>query len=163
MNPHFRERVTPGDEEHVRGIAASTGFFSTEEIEAAVGLVRERLERGAASGYAFLFAEQEGHVAGFTCYGPIARTQGSYRLHWIAVHRHFRGVGLGRVLLFATEQRIARAGGRKVYAETSGRAPYLPIRGFYEACGYIAEATLTDFYAPGDDKVIHSKSVAPAP
>lgn len=163
MNPHFRERVIPDDVEHVRSIAASTGFFSTEEVELAVGLIRTRLELGIASAHEFLFAEQEGHVAGFTCYGPIPRTLGSYRLDWIAVHRHFRGVGLGRVLLFATEQRIAKAGGRKVYAETSGRVQYLPIRGFYEACGYIAEATLTDFYAPGDDKVIHSKSVALVP
>jgi ribosomal protein S18 acetylase RimI-like enzyme len=158
MNTRFREHVTPEDEARVRDIVVSTGFFSPAEVEIAVELVQERLAKGVRSGYEFLFAEQEGRVAGYACYGEIAGTAGSYDLYWIAVHQRCRGLGLGRVLLFEIEQRIALAGGRRIYAETSGRAQYLPTRSFYEACGFIAEATLADFYAPGDDKVVYSKS-----
>ncbi|MBL8851541.1 MAG: hypothetical protein JNG89_17790, partial [Planctomycetaceae bacterium] len=58
-----------------------------------------------------------------------------------------------------TERLIAKRGGRRVYAETSGREQYAPTRAFYERCGYQREATLKDFYAPGDDKVVYGKVV----
>ena len=63
---------------------------------------------------------------------------------------------------YEEEDRFTRriqAGGRRVYVETSGRAQYEPTRRFYEACGYAREAVLTDFYAPGDDKVIYGQSL----
>jgi hypothetical protein len=46
-----------------------------------------------------------------------------------------------------------------VYVETSGRAQYEPTRDFYMHCGYEVEAVLADFYAPGDDKVILSRTI----
>jgi hypothetical protein len=44
-----------------------------------------------------------------------------------------------------------------VYIDTSGRAQYASTRAFYEKNGYVCEARLKDFYAPGDDRVIYSK------
>ena len=41
-----------------------------------------------------------------------------------------------------------------MYIETSNRPQYASTRAFYERCGYVCEAVLRDFYAPGDDKVI---------
>jgi hypothetical protein len=41
--------------------------------------------------------------------------------------------------------------------ETSSRADYAPTRKFYEVRGYVASATVTDFYAPGDHRVIYAK------
>jgi len=147
----------------VREIVSSTGFFHPAEIDVAVELVEEYLQRGPASGYRFVFAETAGRVIGYTCYGPIACAVGSFDLYWIAVHRDQRGRGLGRWLLAETERRIAAADGRGVYVETSGRAQYEPTRRFYEACGYRCEAALRDFYAPGDDKLIYVKMLASAP
>lgn len=49
---------------------------------------------------------------------------------------------------------IRNMGGRRIYAETSSRDLYRPTMAFYRACGYKIEATLEDFYAPGDAKVI---------
>ena len=54
----------------------------------------------------------------------------------------------------AAETHIAARGGRRVYVETSSRAQYEPTRAFYLRCGYRVEATLADFYATGDSKVI---------
>ena len=155
----LRDTVLPADAAAVRDIVASTGFFHPPEIDVAVELVQEHLSRGSASGYLFLFAEHAGRVVGYTCYGPIACTVGSFDLYWIAVHHDHRGRGLGRYLLAATEERIARAAGRQVYIETSGRAQYAPTQHFYEACGYTRAAVLADFYAPGDDKIIYAKAL----
>jgi ribosomal protein S18 acetylase RimI-like enzyme len=149
----------PADASAVREIVASTGFFYDHEIDVAVELVDERLAKGPASGYFFIFAEQDGRVAGYSCYGPIACTTHSYDLFWIAVHKDFQGGGLGRLLLAESEKRIAAAGGRRIYVETSGRDQYEPTRSFYEHCGYTREATLAEFYGPGDDKVMYVKVV----
>ena len=153
----FREDVLPDDVEHVRDIAASTGFFFEAEIEVAVELVQERLTKGLASEYYFVFAEQDDKVVGYTCFGPIACTLASYDLYWIAVHNDARGKGIGKKLLLKSEACIAAQGGQRVYIETASRKQYEPTRKFYLSCGYREEAVLEDFYAPGDGKVIYVK------
>lgn len=159
MDITLREEVRASDAAAVREIVASTGFFYTPEIDVAVELVDERLAKGPASGYFFVFAEQGERVIAYSCYGPIACTTHSYDLFWIAVHKDLQGHGLGRRLMVESEKRIATAGGRRVYVETSGREQYGPTRSFYERCGYRREAVLAEFYGPADDKVIYLKTV----
>ncbi len=153
----YRNHVVPEDPQRVRRIVESTGYFCPAEVDVAVELVEERLARGPASGYHFLFADHNGQTIGYTCYGPIAATAGSFDLYWIAVDQAFRGKGIGRALLACTELRIRAMGGRRVYIETSNRPQYAPTRVFYEKAGYQKEAVLKDFYRPGDDKVIYVK------
>lgn len=155
----FRDAVTPDDADAVRRMVLSTGFFSPLEVEVAVDLVQERLQRGEAGGYHFLFAEADGQTVGYTCFGPIACTVGSFDLYWIAVERDHQGGGIGRELLRRSEKAIAGMGGRRIYVETSSRPQYEPTRQFYERCGYSVEAVLKDFYSPGDGKVILVRAV----
>lgn len=153
----YREEVVPPDRHHVRRIVESSGYFHPAEVEVAVELVEERLAKGAASGYHFVFADRGERTIGYTCYGPIAATAGSFDLYWIAVDQANRGKGLGGALLAYTEQRIRAMGGRQVFIETSDRPQYQPTRAFYEKSGYRKAAVLKDFYAPGDDKAIYVK------
>lgn len=155
----YRESVEASDRENVREITESSGFFLPEEVETAVELVEERLSKGIRSGYYFLFAEQGKRVLGYACFGPVACTKASYDLYWIAVHNSFRGLGLGKKLLARSEQIIAAMGGERVYIETSSKKQYEPTRSFYLHCEYREEASLKDFYAPGDDKVIYVKKL----
>ncbi len=155
----FRHELRADDREVVRAIVASTGFFHAPEVEVAVELVDERLAKGPASGYHFVFAEEDGVPLGYACYGPIACTAASYDLFWIAVEQSKRGQGLGRVLLEQAEKQIRAMGGHRVYIETSNRDLYLPTRRFYERCDYALEAVLQDFYGPGDGKAIFVKAL----
>jgi GNAT superfamily N-acetyltransferase len=156
----FRQTVRAADVDHVRHIVESTGFFHDYEVGTAVELVEECLAKGeVVSEYYFLFAELDGRPVGYTCYGPIACTAGSFDLYWIAVTEETRGTGVGRALLERTEAAIAAMGGLRVYIETSSRELYVPTRGFYLRCGYREEVILEDFYAPGDGKVIYVKAV----
>jgi ribosomal protein S18 acetylase RimI-like enzyme len=155
----LRSVVCPADEAAVETIVASTGKFRTGEIEVAQELVRESLARGDAAGYLFTFAESGGHVVGYVCYGQVPCTLTSFDLYWIAVDPKLQGRGLGRMLISAAEQNARQLGGRRMFIDTSSRDDYAPTRAFYDRCGYTCEATLRDFYAPGDGKAIYAKDL----
>jgi D-alanine-D-alanine ligase len=158
--PPFREAVRPEDRQAIGRLVRATGFFSAEEADIAVELVEERLTKGDASGYFFLFAEEGDRLLGYACFGPIPGSVHSFDLYWIAVDPREQGRGIGRMLMAAAERIMAGRGARLAYADTSSRPQYEPTRSFYLACGYLQAAFLTDFYAPQDGKVIFVKSLS---
>jgi D-alanine-D-alanine ligase len=155
----FRTELTPDDRGHIRAMVESTGVFNAVELDTAVELADERLEEGPASGYHFVFAELDGRVVGYACYGPIALTVGSYDLYWIAVDKSAQGLGMGRKIMDKVAEIIRGESGRNIYIETSTRPHYEATRTFYERCGCSLAATLDDFYAPDDGKAIYCKKV----
>lgn len=156
----YRQEVYPEDADTVHRIVISSGFFSAAEADIAVELVQERLARGESlSGYAFWFAEDATGVVGYTCFGPIPGTLYSYDLYWIAVQQTLRARGIGRQLLQRTEETIAQRSGQRIYVETSSRPLYAPTHAFYQSHAYRQQAFLSDYYAPGDAKIIYMKSL----
>jgi len=156
----FRAVVRPEDIEDVQSLVRATGFFSDEEVSIATELVEQRLAKGPASGYEFIFTEQGGSLIGYTCYGRVPLTRSSFDLYWIVVAPTMQGMGVGRRLLAETERAVVRTGGTTLYAETSSRDQYAPTRSFYRASGYSVAAELSDFYAPGDSKIVFVKRLA---
>ena len=153
----LREGAVAADLATVPRLVRATGFFSPEEEAIAIELVEERLAKGPASGYEFLFAERGTDPLGYACFGRVPLTQASFDLYWIVVHPEAQGAGIGRLLLAATEQAVAATGGTALYAETSSRAQYAPTRAFYRRTGYSVAGEFPDFYAPGDGKVVFVK------
>jgi len=86
----FRQRIQHSDVQAIAGIVQSTGFFSSEELHIAEELAQEKLKLHQSCSYQFLFAEKQGQVVGYTCYGPIPATQGSYDIYWIVVAKTIR-------------------------------------------------------------------------
>jgi GNAT superfamily N-acetyltransferase len=160
----LRGTVVPSDVEAVRRLVAVTGFFSPPEVEIAAELVQETLADPARGDYRFLFADgAPGDLAGYSCFGPIPLTEGSWDVYWIAVDPARQGHGLGRSLLHESERRAQAAGATRFFIDTSGRAQYDSTHAFYERCGYSVGARLGDFYGPGDSKVIYQRRLAPPP
>lgn len=157
VESEMRTELRPGDEQAVRAVVASTGFFSAAEQDIAVELVETRRAQGESSGYLFVFLDQGPALIGYACFGPIPATRSSYDLYWIAVDAGAQRRGIGRRLLRAAEQEIGRRGGTRVYVDTSSRGDYAPTRAFYSGQGYSCAAELPDFYAPGDGKVVFCK------
>ena len=158
----WRCELRESDGDAVRQLVAATGFFSKDEEDIAVELVEDRRSRGPASGYEFLFADdpgQQGQLLGYTCFGPIPATQSSYDLYWIAVSPAAQRRGIGAELLRETERLARELGATRMFVDTAGRAAYTPTRAFYERMGYHIEASISDFYAPGDAKVIYARSL----
>lgn len=157
---YFRRTVNQSDTEIVRDIAASSGYFSAEEIDIAVDLVTENLVKGESSGYKFLFIENEQkETLGYSCYGKIPGTKSSYALYWIAIHEKYRDLGLGRKLLQKTETGIFDCGGTGIYVETSSRDQYSSTRIFYDHNGYHMKTRFEDYYDKGDDLVFFVKKI----
>ena len=155
----WRSAVMADDVGRVRSLVASTGFFNAAEVEVAADLVTERLTKGIRSGYHFVLAERGASLVAFACYGPIAGTQGSFELYWIAVSPEEQKKGLGAQLYARAEAAAAKAGAKRIYADTSSSDRYADTRDFYHRMGFRESARLPDFYAPGDGKIVYVRAL----
>ncbi len=150
-------RAVEEDGPAVCRITAGAGVFTPEEVDCVSELWQEYAEKGPlVSGYHFIVLKEDGTVKGFACFGPRSLTQGTYDLYWIAVDPAAKRGGVGRALMSQMEKDITMLGGRLIVVETSGLEKYAPTRAFYEGIGYTREATIRDFYAPGDDLVVYT-------
>lgn len=155
LNIKFRYEVKETDPATIEEIVRSTGFFYEHEIPVAYELAEERITKGIDSGYLFVFAEFDGKVVSYACYGLTPCTLGTYDLYWIVTHDDFRGKGAGISVLNETLRQVRLLNGRMLIAETSTKEQYRPTRTFYEKNGFLCEAAITDFYAPGDGKAVY--------
>jgi len=153
-------KLTPADRPAMEKILASSGFFYDFEIEVALSLVDETLEKGEEkSGYYWVRLLEEGKVIGFSNFGLNPSSVHSFDLYWLAVLEEYRKQRYGSLILHEAEKRIKSLGGKIVWIETSGRPLYEPTRHFYLKNGYELVATLRDFYGPGDSKLVYRKEV----
>lgn len=163
-----------GHRERIREILNATDVFRDEEIAVAIELFDEtfaghpaRAPFDAGDGvadYEFVgsFADN-GQLAGYVCYGATPGTDRTYDLYWIAVHPSAQGTGGGTRLLDEVERRLRERDARLLIIETSSRDAYEATRRFYRARGYDDVAHLSNFYAPGDDRVIFTKRLSSSP
>lgn len=152
--------ATKADKKQIHDITARAGVFSQEEIDSVPVMFDEFLEYGTEDdGYHFIVYREGEQVLGFAIFGYRDLTDGVYDLYWIAVDPNARRKGVGRALITACEAAVHKVGGRILIAETSGTAEYASTREFYVNMGYDNEATIKDFYKPGDDLKIFTKRV----
>lgn len=148
------------DKRQIADITAQAGVFNQEEIDSVPTMFDEYLKYGTEDdGYHFIVYREEEQVLGFAIFGYRDLTDGVYDLYWIAVDPSARRKGVGRALISASEEAVRTLGGRILIAETSGTDEYASTREFYVNMGYDNEATIKDFYKPGDDLKIFTKRV----
>lgn len=156
----LRTEVRRPDREAVAQITTATNMFHPPEVAVAVELVDDRLTKGAASDYQFLFVDEGDATLGYAIFGFNSMTRSGWDLYWIAVDPQCQGTGVGRLLLGEVELRARAAGCTHLWVDTAGRDSYTPTRAFYLAMGYKIAAQLEDFYAPGDAKIVFVKVLA---
>src|ERR1700728_779600 len=132
----WRRQAKADDVAQVRQLVKGTGVFSTEEVLVAGELLECYLKEGIKSGYDFLFADYQGAIIAYACFGPIPLTDRRYDLFWIAVQRDYQAKGLGKETLARAERIVADLGGAHLYAEAANRPDNLPTREFYERNRY---------------------------
>ena len=152
--------ATEADGPQIQSITARAGVFNEEEVDSVRVMWTEYLTLGPeGSGYNFIVYRDGDRVLGYAIYGYRDLTDGVYDLYWSAVDPDARRKSVGRELITACENTVREAGGRMLIAETSGTPHYEPTRKFYFGMGYKDEATIKDFYTPGDDLVIFIKRI----
>jgi GNAT superfamily N-acetyltransferase len=145
---------------NIEDILKSTGFFYDFEIEIALGLVDDTITYGTEEcGYHWMKITDDDGVVAFANYVKNTFSVHSWDLYWIAVHQNSRQKKLGSMLLKAVEDDVRNSGGKILWLDTSGRPLYEPTQIFYRKNGYTLNASLKDFYGPGDPKQIYSKVV----
>jgi ribosomal protein S18 acetylase RimI-like enzyme len=154
--------AAPADTTALVPLAAATGVFKPHEIDALQEVLDDYHEVNNTYGHRAVVWEEDRQPLGFVYYAPTAMTDRTWELWWIAVAPDRQGAGLGGRLLAFVEDEVRRAGGRLLFIETSSTPAYHPTRGFYLKHGYAVAATLSDFYADGDDKVVYSKRMTVA-
>ena len=162
----FRNIVRATDLETVRKISASTGNFDEGDIDITVCLADDalyQLQHPEDEDYAhdtqFLFAEKDGETCAYACFGEIADSVGTYELYWLATHAKFRGQGIGTQLIEELVRRLKAIGARKLYIKTDSKPQYTSTRHFYEARGFVLEATLKQYYDNHDDCCIYAMTL----
>lgn len=148
------------DQPAIRQLLDESGFFYPFETEVVMDIFEETLLKGSeASGYYWCLLEEEGQLVGFANFGPNPVTLHSWDLYWLAVQENLKNSGLGTLLLTRTEETARGKGGKILWVETSGRALYQPTVAFYHRRGYTLEASLPEYYGPGDPKLIFRKTL----
>ncbi len=148
-----------GDKLSLMALVRNTPEFKPAEVTVAEEVINSYLHDPAGSGYNVLVSGDSA-VNGYICYGPTPLTEGTWDVYWIAVAPPEKGKGIGSALLTCAEDKIKEAGGRLIIIETSSQAGYERTRRFYQKHAYETIAQITDFYAPGDDKIILQKRLA---
>jgi len=154
------DHITAADKPAIKRLLEASGFFYPFEVEVVMELMDETITRGdRESGYFWLKVEEDGRILGFANFGPNPCTVHSWDLYWLAVDPGEKNRGLGTRLLRETEQKVKDMGGKILWAETSGRPLYEPTVAFYHQKGYTLEASLPDYYGPGDPKLVFRKAM----
>ena len=156
----IRSDLRETDQPAIRQLLDESGFFYPFETEVVMDIFEETLLKGSeASGYYWCLLEEEGQLVGFANFGPNPVTLHSWDLYWLAVQENLKNSGLGTLLLTRTEETARGKGGKILWVETSGRALYQPTVAFYHRRGYTLEASLPEYYGPGDPKLIFRKNL----
>lgn len=88
-------------------------------------------------------------LRGVVVFGDVAGTAGTTRLHLVVVAPDARLAGVGRALVSAAGDALARTGGRLLMAEVPDDLTLAAAHGFLPRCGFVEEARVPDFYRDG--------------
>ena len=146
------------DRDRVRAIVEATGVFRPDEVAIALEVFDGAVAKPGVD-YTAVGAYADGTLIGWAAYGGTPGTVGTWDLYWIAVDPAFQVKGVGRQLMAHCETAIAEREGRLIVVETSSRESYAPTRAFYERLGYVAQARIPHYYAPGDGLTVYVKSL----
>ena len=145
------------DKPSIMQILRSTVEFKRSEVIVAEEVIDSYISDSYQSGYQILVAELNSTIAGYICFGPTPLTEGTWDIYWVVVAPDKQRQGTGSALRESAEKSIREAEGRLAIIETSSTPAYEKTRHFHIRHGYDIIASLPDFYAPGDDKLVLQK------
>jgi ribosomal protein S18 acetylase RimI-like enzyme len=140
------------------GVGEEVRSMLTLHCDSAGDTPLEQQQALLATCYYVLAQAQEGAIVGLTgLYHPAWIGQGVFGLGWFCLSPALRGQGIGERLLNATMQLAVAQGGRRLYIETS---PHLTAAlGLYRKMGFEENGKMPDYFGPGTDLLLLSRSL----
>lgn len=139
-------------------IVEQSGQFDAD----ALGHVDETLKQHlAGSGEGIWLTADDGEPVGVAYCAPEPVASGTWNLLMLWMRSDRQGRGHGASLVRQMEQELRGREARLLIVETSGLEAFAPARAFYAKCGFVHEATIKNFFAAGDDKLVFTKSLMP--
>lgn len=151
-----------GDRDAILALVLSTGLLEAGEIDALAAIFDSQTHEASAVHPVWTVNDDSGDITAVAYAEPEVMAEGAWNLRLIAVHPGCQRGGLGSALLGFVERALADMGGRLLVVDTSGHEAFAGVRDFYRRAGYVQEATIRDFWQPGDDKVVFTKRLPPA-
>jgi GNAT superfamily N-acetyltransferase len=116
------------DREPLAALLRHTDNFNPTEVEVALGLVDDAINRPEESGYRALVAVKDDEseieeVMGYACFGKTPMTESAYDLYWIVVDGTYRGHGVGGRILRALIETLRQSGGTILRVKPPRRNP----------------------------------------
>jgi len=152
-------KAVAADQSLVMDIIIRTDFFRQVEVIIAREVFEEAVSEKPGCTYQSYVATIDNKVVGWICFGQTPCTLGTFDIYWIAVERDHQRHHVGTEMLSFAEGQIASQKGRLSVVETSGSDKYKATQKFYIKNGYHQAASVADFYAPGDSKLIFTKVI----
>ena len=145
-----------GDAEAIMAMIEDSGQFDADGLAYVRSTLDEHL---SGSGGGIWLTADDGEPVGVAYCTPEPATSGTWNLLmlWTRSDRH--GRGHGSALVDSIEAAIRAQDARLLIVETSGLPAFESARAFYARCGFHHEATIADFFAAGDAKLVYTKSM----
>ena len=135
--------ITSADAEGVRALVlASLGV--TPYVDRVMELVT-MAERGDPD-VRSLVIERDGTVAAMSLFGPIAGTQGTWKLHALLLAERVEARTVGGAVVEAVVESVRAAGARLLTAELPGDPAVGKVLSLLRASGFRQEGRIPDFF-----------------
>ena len=152
----IRETI-PSDKHALLRIINDSGQFDSAGLAHVEATIDAHFSEN--TGALWLTAD-DGEPVGVSYCNPEPVTSGTWNLLMLWTRKDRTGQGLGAALVAENERRLRALQVRLLIVETSGLPEFSTARAFYTKCGFVHEATIKDFFAAGDDKLVYTKSLA---
>ncbi len=150
--------ATPSDVELIKQLAVDNRMFEPDELGHFDDMLTGFFD-GTLDGHQWLVAEPDdapGSIAAAAYVAPEPFSDRMWNLYFLATDPRRHGSGAGTAIVEHIVLGLRGSGesvARTLIVDTSSLGDYEQARAFYRARGFVEEATIRDFYGPGDHKV----------
>lgn len=150
MNKVTFRAMVRNDIQHVKSVIDSNELFPSEMLDE---MVISYFDNSSEDKW-FVAEIESGKAIAVAYCSPERMTDNTWNLLLIAVNKADHGSGIGKAFITFIKDQLTSLQARILIVETSGLSEFSATQQFYVKCGFSKVATIPEFYAEGDDKIV---------
>lgn len=152
------------DVETIKHLAVVNHMFEPDELAMFDEMLAGFFDGSLADHYWIVAetGEDDSAIAAAAYFAPEPFSDRMWNLYFIATDPAQHGSGAGSTIVEHVERQLRDVGdgvARTLIVDTSSMDDYGQARDFYQGRGFVQEATIREFYGPGDHKVTFWKAL----